>query len=1004
MVFTTYIASFAAYALQPPTKEQLARYKKQGSLQEKVVKAKSFGNFKGSSHLTHNANQYLTRQLKVNQQKNSRAAPISITPRKTGFGTTGNQKTFTLLLAFSDAPAPEHQSPEVIYNHIYGEGLSERFPNESLTNFYSRSSYGQLTMTGEVLPWYTTTYPRDEVVSEQDIIKEALRFHEEQGVDFSQYDNDGDGTIDYFSVIWTGEVGEWASLWWAYQTSMYAPDFLLSKKTLGTFSWQWLSSNNAVHDFDPGTLIHETGHALGLPDYYDYDYDIGPDLEFPIADMMRNNRGDHNAFSKFLLGWLKPQVIGSGSQNIQLQASSSHQDALIIMPDLTLEKGLSEYFVVQHRDQQGNDVFMLDTGLLIWHVDATPDYDDFKFNNSYSEHPLIKLIYDKDFLDLSELYYQPGDELTTMTAPSSTSYVERDASVEIKSIEKTNTVISLSASIANVPKVQLSGLSYLEALADEHPLSVTVESNDVINKVTLQVNGELIDQDIEAPYHFILPSINIPQGTVNIEVTAYTNTAKGTATLSVLKLPNETALMVVNLSSSDALGKTLDNFLKPVFRLSDVPIVSPDDVPAMFILHSTDLLSNEQLDRLVSYFKLGGHLYYENTGWFFNRALINAQWKNFGITATNRSERKTGIVSGSKGSVVAGLAYDTPPEGYFLFSELAAATTNSEEVNNLWQMHGVNFSHAVTNTLVQSKIIATTMDYSWFPSSLTIPVMSRYLDFFGLDNEVRPVSIIIAGQTTDSYLEGDHKVEFFIERSFDNGSNSNVTVTIESENAIEGIDYTALPSNELIFSAGELSKTVELILLDDLKADGDKELYVILTGDDVISEEQNETRAYLQIKDDERRGALQFKENSMGVAENSESFHVIIERIDGLDAQIEFTIKSIDNTAIAGVDYQTINETFTFEQNVTEKSLLFHVIDNNSYAEDKSFTLELTSDHLTEVQSQVIVTIHNDEAKPEPEVAITPVKEQSSSGGASYLLLYLLLLISGYRLRKINYK
>ena len=606
----------------------------------------------------------------------------------------------------------------------------------------------------------------------------------------------------------------------------------------------------------------------------------------------------------------------------------------------------------------------------------------------------------------ADLYYQAGDEFTSLTTPSSASYVERNASVEVKAIEKTDAVINLSAGIVNIPKIKLSGLSHLEALSNENTINVTVDSADPINKVTLQVNGQLIDQDIEAPYQFTLPSSNISQGSVTIEVAAFTATAtgKGTTTLSALKLPNETALIVVNLTNNDTLTATLDNFLKPVLRLSDIPVVSPDDIPAIFVVHNSEPLNDKQFTRLVDYVNLGGNLYYENSEWLFNRALTNEQWQSFGIQATSLWSQSAATISGVDNSIVAGLSYPTP-EGYFLFNELAATPNNSEGVNNLWQTDDGNFSYAVTNTINQSKVIASTGRYSWLAASLNMSVIGKYLSFFDLDNSVRPVSIIIEAQSSDWYMENQKEVKFFLARSYDNGNNSSVNIVIESENAIEDVDYAPLASSNIEFSAGELSKTIVLTLLDDLKADGDKELYFTISGDDVISEVETETRAYLHIRDDENRGALQFKDNSVVVAENAESFNVIIERIGGSDDQIEFTLQSIDGSAIAGSDYQAIHENFVFEQGVGQMSLLIKVTDNASYAEDKNFVLELTSDYLTGVQSTITVTIYNDEADPEsavPIVPATPTKEKSSSGGTSYLLLYLLLLISGYRLKNIK--
>ena len=55
------------------------------------------------------------------------------------------------------------------------------------------------------------------------------------------------------------------------------------------------------------TAIHETGHQLGLTDYYANSYTSGTNA----AVMMDRNEGDEDCFSKMLLGWISPQVVTS---------------------------------------------------------------------------------------------------------------------------------------------------------------------------------------------------------------------------------------------------------------------------------------------------------------------------------------------------------------------------------------------------------------------------------------------------------------------------------------------------------------------------------------------------------------------------------------------------------------------------------------------------------------------------------------------------------------------
>ena len=65
-------------------------------------------------------------------------------------------------------------------------------------------------------------------------------------------------------MIWTGPDTGWGNFWWGYQTSFGDGSYLLDGKRLRDYSWQW-ESRPAGGTFSPTVVIHETGHALGLP-------------------------------------------------------------------------------------------------------------------------------------------------------------------------------------------------------------------------------------------------------------------------------------------------------------------------------------------------------------------------------------------------------------------------------------------------------------------------------------------------------------------------------------------------------------------------------------------------------------------------------------------------------------------------------------------------------------------------------------------------------------------
>ena len=386
-----------AWAMEKPTKSQLQSYAIDGSLNSRVQNALAIGNHVVAPDLVRDFYTQVERirliqagRTDADIARDFGAAPI---PRNV-LRSKGTVKVFALLISFPDYPAS--QSAETIASKLFGEG-DAGWPYESLRNYYRRSSYNTLDIEGNVLGWYTAPYARAGMPqtpeARENLVKEALQFYQIQGHDFSQYDNNGDGSIDYFMVIWTGPDNGWGGFWWGYQTSLSDQFFSLNGKKLIQTRYSWLrDSNPGEPSFSPKAAIHETGHALGLPDYYDYADKTGPRSGIGSLDMMDGERGDHNPFSKMLLGWISPQVFDLGTREFTLRASGNSQDALLVVPESSANP-VDEFFLVQNRFRAENDFYLPGDGLLIWHVDARVAGDGyFQSNNSLTTHRLLSLI------------------------------------------------------------------------------------------------------------------------------------------------------------------------------------------------------------------------------------------------------------------------------------------------------------------------------------------------------------------------------------------------------------------------------------------------------------------------------------------------------------------------------------------------------------------------------------------------------------------------------------
>jgi M6 family metalloprotease-like protein len=429
------------FALEPPTPEQLERYRLDGTLDSRVAAARAFGNHRMAPALV----------AGIADRKALPGDP-NVLP------SSGSPRVLALLISFQDMPG--HTDPTLVDDRLYGDGEPSGYPYESMTSFYRRSSYGLLEIAGSTLGWYQTPYPRSQVVQStsgrERLIREAITHFDTQGHDFSQYDNDGDGVVDYLIVVWTGEHGEWAEFWWGYQTSYQDETFVVDGIRLGTYSWQW-ESYDWPGEFTPEVVIHETGHALGLPDYYDYDDDIGPVGGVGGLDQMDGNWGDHNCFSKWVLGWLTPEIYNQDGHQLLLSPSDETAQAAVFMHGDPVTDPYAEYFMVQHRRRRGNDHRYPADGLLIWHVDArTDDNGRFLYDNSYTEHKLLRLM-EADGLEQIEMghradegdFYTPGDVFDATSAPSSNRYDGAPTNLAIDTIEYSDDDVSLQADLGS---------------------------------------------------------------------------------------------------------------------------------------------------------------------------------------------------------------------------------------------------------------------------------------------------------------------------------------------------------------------------------------------------------------------------------------------------------------------------------------------------------------------------------------------------------------------------
>lgn len=333
-----------------------------------------------------------------------------------GFGSSLKIPVF--LFDFKNGTAP---FPVAQYNNVFfSQSPSDR--PYSVRTYYQALSSGRFDITGDIHDWVTLSQDSSYYGAGCSAIfcatgmahlwaglTEAIAA-DSAGVDWSQYDSNNDGVVDFVIFVQplTGAecIGSTSNHIWAHRYNL--ADLALSGNVIGGSAFvtdtPWpghpgqfikiddytvqggqggLSSCTAGQLMPIGTSAHETGHTFGLPDLYDTDQSASVATE-GIGSWGLMSSGNYtvpespsfyDAWSRFYMGWANFDTISTSATTTLGPVETS--DTVLYVQSTSP----TEFYLLENRQPLNSDSGMVSNllssgakkgpGLLVFHVDQT---------------------------------------------------------------------------------------------------------------------------------------------------------------------------------------------------------------------------------------------------------------------------------------------------------------------------------------------------------------------------------------------------------------------------------------------------------------------------------------------------------------------------------------------------------------------------------------------------------------------------------------------------------
>ena len=346
--------------------------------------------------------------LRMSAKTEGNRAKVRRAKAETGTGRLLAPRGAVILVSFSDLDF-EATNAEMT-EWAMGENYTYNGATGSIHKYFMDQSWGQYDLQIDVvgpvkvskqMSYYGQNDYNGDDKHADELVVEACKLAHDQGIDFSKYDFNNDGYVDWVVILYAG-YGEASNapantIWpHQYELSYTGKSFKLDGKTIDHYCCLNEKEYQTKKRDGIGTFCHEFSHVMGLPDFYATTQDASHRTlgSWDIMDYgSYNNNGNtppnYSAYERWFMGWFQPRLV--------------NQDASVILPPMVETAGAvymtengdaisdiltpspNTFYMFENRKRTGWDKYLKGSGLMITKIKwSKSKWENNTVNNSSS--------------------------------------------------------------------------------------------------------------------------------------------------------------------------------------------------------------------------------------------------------------------------------------------------------------------------------------------------------------------------------------------------------------------------------------------------------------------------------------------------------------------------------------------------------------------------------------------------------------------------------------------